>query len=98
MFNCAKCGNLGFYEMGFSDASGWKVSMFCLCEYGKIIRELTIELRLIDLTALAKEFIPKISEVKNNLANPTVAGDMLDKMKEDLKTIIEKTIKGLEEK
>ena len=92
---CSRCKNHGFYEMLAKQDTGQNLKMFCVCPFGKEIRELTLELRLNDLDNLAKSLLPKIQEAREKLHAPEEANKLLEEVINEVTDIMQATEKVL---
>ena len=91
MINCIRCANLGFCEFGVSKSKFNVMRMWCACEFGRMLKDISIEIRLNDLVILADNIVPRLEEVRKNLSVPSEALKNLDELIDDITTMVRKT-------
>lgn len=91
-FLCPKCQNKGYYPMLVkAEVPGqeeMQTVMFCVCQSGRQLRQITIEFRLSDLEDLSAAILPSIQKAKDFLHKPDEALKELQALEDQLNTLL----------
>lgn len=97
---CAKCSGKGYYHMMYKAESGSEeksMMMYCVCEDGLQLRQIMLDTRLADLSAFAKEVLPRIEKIERELHKPDEAGKDLKALQDDIRLLMSKVEKAANE-
>ena len=94
LLDCIRCGNKGYYSVDIAGKTD-RIQMFCACEYGKTLQEVSGELRLNDLRVVSRGVNLKLSEIKANLDNLNEATKLIDSLKKELEELEIRAVKAI---
>lgn len=95
---CPKCNNKGYTQLMYKAEAGEEVKsmmMFCTCDSGKQFRQITIDQRLEDLKAFAKEILPRLDKAHSQLHTPSEAGNEIRLLQREIRELLEKVEKAM---
>jgi len=86
---CKVCDNKGYRPLIFMQGDKKQESMmFCKCELGQKLNNLTKAFRLEDLKSFANEILPKLKEIQENLYSPSEVGRLLQNLRKDIEQVV----------
>lgn len=101
---CKRCKNRGYYpvlvkreSVGPSTEPPETSVMFCVCDSGRQLRQITIEFRLADLEDLCSIILPIVEKAKGSLHKPEEAGKELQALYDQLTGLLNRLTEAAKE-
>lgn len=91
LVKCDKCDKRGYYELLAKVETGQEAKsmvMFCKCENGQRLREITIDFRLNDISSFADEVLPRLKKAQEVLHKPEEAGKILKELQDEIESLV----------
>lgn len=92
--DCSRCSNRGYYPMIIApetpDGESKQTVMFCTCNSGRQLRQISIEFRLSDLEELMRAVMPALEKARSLLHKPEEAGKEIDELIANLNLLLDR--------